>query len=159
MAMGCVGLIAGIVAYGQTCMPCWLWTWLGAAIVAFAIGLVTLNLKARRAQTPLLAAPGRRFALSFAPALVTGGVMTAVLVRGNNFAPLPGMWLMLYGVGVVTGGASSSVRLVPFMGGGFMALGAVALFSPQAWGDLLLPLGFGALQMVCGFVIARRYGG
>jgi hypothetical protein len=159
MAMGCVGLIAGIVAFRQTCMPCWLWTWIGAAAVAFAIGLVTMNRKARVAGAPLFAAPGRRFALSFAPALLTGCVMTAALARSNHFAPLPGMWLMLYGAGVVTGGASSSVRLVPLMGACFMGLGTVALFAPAGWGDFLLPLGFGVLQIFFGFVIARRYGG
>jgi len=159
VAMGSLGLLAGFVAMRQTYMPFWLGTWLSAAAIAFAVGLATMTHKARRGGTPLFAAPGRRFAMSFAPALVTGAMLTAVLARTNQFAPLPGMWLMLYGVGVVTGGASSSVRLIPVMGCCFMAIGGAALFAPFAWGDWFLTGGFGVMHMAFGLVIARRYGG
>jgi hypothetical protein len=40
-----------------------------------------------------------------------------------------------------------------------MTLGAIALFGPASWGDLLLTVGFGVMQILFGFVIARRYGG
>jgi hypothetical protein len=59
---------------------------------------------------------------------------------------------------VITGGAAS-VRIVPVMGLGFMAIGLVAALAPAAWGTACLALGFGVLHIVFGLVIARRHGG
>jgi hypothetical protein len=71
---------------------------------------------------------------------------------------LPGAWLLLYGTGVVTGGAYS-VRSVPLMGAAFMVVGALALFAPPAWGDAFMALGFGVLHIVFGVIIWRKHGG
>ena len=58
----------------------------------------------------------------------------AALTRWGVTFSLPGVWMLLYGAGVATGGAFS-VRIVPLTGGLFMAAGAVTLFLPPAWGD------------------------
>lgn len=84
--------------------------------------------------------------------------MTVVMVRGGLVRDLPGMWLMLYGAGVVTGGAFS-VAIVPVMGICFMTLGVTAFMSPAAWGNGFMAAGFGGLHVIFGFLILRRYGG
>jgi len=40
-----------------------------------------------------------------------------------------------------------------------MILGAVALFAPPSWSNMLLAAGFGGLHIAFGVVIARRHGG
>jgi len=71
---------------------------------------------------------------------------------------LPGLWLLLYGAGVTVAGATS-IRVVPMMGISFMVLGSLAFLLPSSWGDILMAVGFGGLQMGFGLLIARKYGG
>ncbi len=156
--MGCTACLATIIAGRQTSVEGWLATWSIEGVAAVLLGALALMQKARTAHVPLFSAPARKFALSFAPPLVAGMLLTFVLYRAHLTGTIPAMWLLLYGTGVVTGGAFS-VRIVPVMGLCFMALGTVALLSPAAWGDYFLAAGFGGLHMVFGIVIARRFGG
>jgi hypothetical protein len=158
VAMGASALTAAAVAGLQPTIERWLITWLLEAAFAMALAVLAIKRKASAAKGPLFSAPARRFVLSFAPPFVVGGLLTAVLYRTGLPEAIPGTWLLLYGTGVVTGGAFS-VRVVPVMGLCFMALGAVALFCPFAWGTAFLAAGFGGLHLAFGIVIARRYGG
>jgi len=158
VVMGVTAVAAAAVAHGQRGTPAWLATWLVAGAVALVIGIGTMSAKARRAGTSVFSYSGRRFVLSYVPPLLVGLLLTVVLVRHGLEAALPGTWLLLYGTGVVTGGAYS-VRAVPLMGLCFMAVGAFALFAPPAWGNVLMGLGFGGLHIGFGLVIARRHGG
>jgi hypothetical protein len=157
-AMGCTALLATLFAVRQTTVESWLTVWGVEGLVAILVGVLALSQKARNADVSLFNAPTRKFALSFAPPLLVGLLLTVVLYRAHLEAAIPGMWLLMYGTGVVTGGAFS-VRIVPVMGMGFMLLGALALFSPMAWGNYFLAAGFGGLHMLFGIVIARRFGG
>jgi hypothetical protein len=158
VAIGVTALAAAAIAMRQATPRAWLAAWLIEALIAVAIAVPTAVHKARRAQLPLLAGPGRKFALSFAPPILVGALLTLVFFRLEALAVLPGVWLLLYGTAVVTGGAFS-VRVVPVMGMCLMALGTAALFSPAGWGNAYLAAGFGGLQLIFGWLIARRYGG
>lgn len=156
--MGATALAAAGLAAREPALRGWLAVWLAEAGLAFAIGLAAMALKARAAGQSLLSGPARKFALALSPPLVAGALLTAVLYPSGLGLRLPGVWLLLYGAAVVTGGAFS-VRVVPLMGLCFMLLGAGALFTPATWGNAWLAAGFGGLHILFGFVIARRYGG
>jgi hypothetical protein len=169
VATGVIALAAAFVAHQQPSPARWLAVWLLAAPVAAGIGSAMMLTKMRRrvrTDAALLSAPARKFLVGFWPAILVGALLTIAIVQLG--APsydtpllrrlLPGLWLLLYGMGVTTAGAFS-VRAVPLMGAGFIVLGATALFVPAADGDWLLALGFGGLQIGFGTYIARRHGG
>ncbi len=132
--------------------------WLADALVAIAIGVFTLRRKMRRSGVSLRTGPGRKYILSLAPPIIAGLLLTAALWRSGSTDTLPVLWLLLYGAGTITGGASS-VRTIPILGVSFMALGVVALLLPQAWIHIVLAAGFGGLHIGFGLFIARNYGG
>ncbi len=158
MLMGATALAASYVASRAGSAQGWIGTWLAEAMVAVTIGGAGIIRKARASQVPALSLPGRRFALGLVPPMIAGALLTAVLYHDALMRPIPGMWLLLYGAGVVTGGAFS-VRVVPVMGACFMILGTVALFAPASWLNQFMAAGFGGLHLVFGLIIARRYGG
>jgi hypothetical protein len=157
------GILMGLSALAAAAVtewlpPRWLEIWLGDALLAFAIGGAAMARKAQLQGVRLSRGVGRRFLLSLTPPLAAAALLTVALVRADLAELVPATWLLLYGAGVITGGAFS-VRLVPMMGGCFMALGMVALFAPTAWSNLLLAAGFGGCHLIFGGIIARRYGG
>ena len=158
LLMGCTAIVAALAASRQRSENAWLLTWLIEGLVAIAIGFVAVRRKMRAAHLALQSGPARKFLFSFLPPIAAGALLTAALIGAGYTNAIPGVWLILYGTGIVTGGAFS-IRVVPVMGACFMAEGALALFAPARFGDLLLGLGFGGLHIIFGAIIARRYGG
>jgi hypothetical protein len=158
VAMGGAALVAAAVAASRQTPNEWLAVWLVAALLSLILSTWASGRKAARARMPLLSGPGRKFVLSFTPSVVVGAVLTAVLFRAGLVSVLPGLWLMLYGTGVIAGGAFS-VRIVPVMGLCFILIGIAALVAPAAWDDALLAVAFGGLHIGFGVAIARRHGG
>ena len=157
MIMGVTAVGAAVLAARQATVAGWLAVWAIELVLAVAIGVVTMRMKARRLGLPLAGEVSRRFALSFGAPLVTGALLTAMLYRHGAVQLLPAVWLSSYGAAVVAGG-TMSVLPVPLMGAGFIVLGAWAAALP-AWGDVWMTAGFGGLQIAAGIWIARRHGG
>lgn len=136
----------------------WVITWLADAAIAMVIAAITMFAKARNANVSFTAAPARRFFISYSAPLIAGALITLALIRAGMFAPLPAVWLLLYGASFITSGAFS-IRVVPVMGICFMILGVAACFVPLSIGNILMGAGFGILHIIFGFIIARSYGG
>jgi hypothetical protein len=160
--MGVTALAAAGFASHAGSRSLWLAIWLSEAVLAIGVGVLAMWRKASAAGLPLWSAPARKFVFSFVPHLFAGAVLTLALWEAGAVASIPGLWLMLYGTGVITGGAFS-VRAIPVMGACFLTEGALALFllpgMSMVWADLWLGAGFGGLHILFGTIIARRYGG
>jgi hypothetical protein len=155
--MGATALAAALAARGADART-WIAIWMAAAVLALSIGVIFAARKAHAVKMPLLSGPGRKFVWGLAPAMIAGAILTAALYRAGAASSIPGTWMLLYGAGVLTGGAAS-VRVVPVMGLCFMAMGSFALFGPGAWGNSLMAVGFGGIHILFGTMIAVKYGG
>ncbi len=158
VAVGIIASAAAVLAAVQPTPVEALYIWIAAAVFAPAVMLWAIVRKARNAHVPLLSGPGRKFLLSFSPPLVVGALLTFVLYHAGMVMTIPGVWLLLYGAGVVAGGAFS-VRVVPVMGLCFMLAGTIALFSPPSFNGWIMGAAFGGLHIGFGIPIARRHGG
>jgi hypothetical protein len=158
VVLGGTAFAAALLASRQVSPFGWLRVWLAEALVAAAIGLLACTWKANRSGLPLFSGPARKAALGLAPPLVAGAFLTFLLFRSGLESALPAMWLLLYGAGIMTGGAFS-VPIVPVMGLCFMLLGGLTVLGPANWGNWFLAAGFGGLHIVFGLSIARRHGG
>jgi hypothetical protein len=158
VAIGLTALPAAWMAAQQRTAAGWVGVWVAEAALSVVIAAWFTAAKARANDIPLRAEPTRKLVLSFSPPMLVGAMLTAVCLERGLASMLPGLWLMLYGAGVVTAG-TFSVRALPVMGAAFMGLGALALFTPATWGTAMMIAGFGGLHLVFGLLIARRHGG
>ena len=158
VTVGVTAIGAAVIARQQPTIQHWVMVWLGEAIIGTVVLTWAMYNKAQRMGVSLLAAPGRRFALSLAPPLIAGAVLTPILYYHKALAAIPGAWLLLYGTAVVTGG-TYSIGVVPVMGACFMAIGLAALVTPAPWALAWMLAGFAGLHIVFGYFIARKYGG
>jgi hypothetical protein len=155
--MGVTALAAAWLAARQPTAEGWMAVWMVELVLA---GVVSVGMTARKARAQgerMRSYAGRKLVLAFMPPMAVGGLLTLHAFLTGDLGLIPAVWLGLYGAGVMTGGAHS-VRVIPLMGAGFIALSAVALLTTLS-GDLLLGAGLGGLHVLFGIVIWRRYGG
>jgi hypothetical protein len=158
IAIGVTALIASVIAAQQATFNAWLAVWIAEGLISLLIAGWSMDRKARAIDKPLGSGPGRKAVFSLTPPMIAGGLLTIVLVHAGLHNAIPGVWLLLYGTGVITGGMYS-VKVVPIMGICLMTLGALALFSPPTFANWFMAAGFGGLHVVFGAIIVRKYGG
>ena len=158
IAIGVTALIASVIAAQQPTFNSWLAVWIAEGLISLLIAGWSMDRKTRAIDMPLGSGPGRKAVFSLTPPMIAGGLLTIMLVQAGLTNAIPGVWLLLYGTGVITGGMYS-VKVVPIMGICLMALGALALFSPPAFANWFMAAGFGGLHLVFGAIIVRKYGG
>ncbi len=165
--VGCFATLGSYVATLHLSADWWLNTWVIIGVVSMVIGMVSMRLKATKGQTQIFSAAGKRFLYCFTPTIVTGMAMTDMFYWNGMEHLLPAMWLVLYGLAVLTAGTFSN-PIVPFLGLTIFVLGIMTmqlpyLFSPvigtYALADICMVTGFGFSHIIFGLIIALRYGG
>lgn len=148
----------GLTAAGLSSMPhlrgAWLIVWIAAALVTATVGGMLLLRHSPGGTLTIAGSPLRKFVLCFAPPIVGGAVLTAVLWAHNYLALIPGTWLVLYGCAQICASVTARVQLA-VTGTGFVLLGVVAFVAPAESHMILLALGFGALHLLLAYLIAR----
>jgi hypothetical protein len=160
VVIGLTAIVAGVLA-SPSRLPnpaMWLAIWLAEAGIAGGISVASMAIKSHAANMPLFSGPMRKLVLSFSPPILAGCVLTLALHGTLGLDLVPGVWILLYGAGVISAG-TYSVRIVPVMGAAFMCVGVVALIAPASWATALLISSFGGLHILFGILIARRHGG
>lgn len=158
VAIGLMALLATPLAAMQPTLRGWVGVWIMVALISVPVAGLSMAWKSRHAGVPLFTGSGRKFVLNFIPPIIAGGILTVALFGAGQAPMLHSVWLLLYGVAVMSAGAFS-VPLVPLEGLMFMALGVVSLVVPPEARDILMAVGFGGLHIVFGILIARRHGG
>ena len=156
--MGATAVVAAYIAHVQGPARDWLIVWLTEAVLAFFIGLLAMWQKTKLSKTSLFSTPARKLVMNALPPMLCGVFITLGLWRFGHFEAMIPVWILTYGAAVVCGGAFS-VKAVPLMGWCFIALGAAAFFLPANLGNVMMGLSFGALHIVFGFIIGRKFGG
>jgi hypothetical protein len=158
VVIGLTAIVAALIAARVETPTTWIAVWLVEACVAAGISVASMTIKSHAANMPVFSGPVRKLVLSFSPPIAAGSLLTVALHSVGQMELVPGMWMLLYGAGVISAG-TYSVTIVPFMGAAFMLAGLVALITPAAWGTWVLIAGFGGLHILFGIMIARRHGG
>jgi hypothetical protein len=158
VGLGLSAVVTAVIAGFQPDRDRWLVAWVIEAAFAAVVAVLAVAQKSRRRGLAVTAGPNRRFASSFAPAMVTGAILTFALWSRGVPDLLPGTWLLAFGASV-TAGSAASVAPVRALGVTFVTLGAVAFVLPASWGDAILAFGFGGVLAAFGAIIARRHGG
>lgn len=164
IAMGVIALVAGGLCSLPALASSWVPIWLAAATASVTVGGACMIRKARADGVLLSRGVARRFLQGLGPAVVAGAVISAAVIQRHGLvgqaideSVLPGVWLLFYGAGVLTGGATS-VRVLPVMGASFLAL-AIATFAVPALALVFLTAAFGGLHVVFGVLLEREHGG
>lgn len=132
--------------------------WAVCLVASFAVGVTSMDRKARRMGQRLWTPVLQKALWSYASAMVLGAILSFAVLRAGQPELLPALWLGCYGAALTSTGVFS-VSPVRWMGISFVALSLIAALAPPSAGLALLALGFGWLHVGFGAYIAGRHDG
>ncbi len=154
---GHAGIAAGLLTLVGCGLRIWLrtpflTTWMGVLITT--VGAV-IFFTARLAQAngePLWTRQARTVVMALLPAFGAALLLTLVLFRVGQQALLPGLWMLLWGVGALAM-SFFTPRVISMLGATFLAAGTLVLLAPPVHDALSMGLTFGAIHLAYGIVL------
>lgn len=127
-------------------------TWLGVLAAACGASIVFTAIMARANGEPVWTRQARTVALALLPSFVSALVLSAVLYRVGEQNLLPGVWMLLWGVGALAM-SFFTPRVISALGGLFLAAGTFTLFVPLLDDALTMGMTFGLIHLVYGIIL------
>jgi hypothetical protein len=152
---------AGIAAATATFVGCalrtwyntpFLSTWIGVLLAAAGASLFFTAAMARANGEPAWSRQARTVVIAFTPALMAGLVLTAVLARVGQALLLPGIWMLLWGVGALAMSLFTP-RSFCLLGVSFMVAGTATLFFHPINDVVSMGLTFGGIHLAYGTIL------
>jgi hypothetical protein len=154
---GNAGVAAGTLALLGCALRLWLntpflLTWIGVLLAACGAIVYFTAEMARANGEPFWTRQARTVVLALTPALICALVMTAVLARVGQETLLPGVWMLLWGVGALAM-SFFTPRMISLLGVAFMVAGTATLIAGPVSDSLAMGLTFGAIHLAYGIVL------
>src|SRR5580698_10943610 len=159
---GIGALIAAVVQHKLSPLPHtpdslrqYLTIWLTCLAVALLLNYGAAAVWLLKHRAPGARSRFRTAAISIAPSIVLGGALSIALIDHGAYSLLPGTWFAFYAIGLFA--SRGSIPTSTIVVTAFFALLALAfLITPLVVAALawwVMPLGFGAGQLVIGYFI------
>lgn len=152
---------AGIAAGGLTLLGSFLRmrfntpflpTWLGVLLAASASTVLFTAALHRANGEPLWTRQARTVTFALLPSLVTALILTAVLSRVGQQSLLPGVWMLMWGVGALAM-SFFTPRVISALGVTFLLAGTVTLSTGIRDDALCMAVTFGAIHLAYGIIL------
>ncbi|WP_029297521.1 hypothetical protein [Chryseobacterium hispalense] len=124
-------------------------------VVALLSGYIFTANKSRRKGLKIWDATTRRLLVTFAVPLVTGGFFCLALLYHHLFVFIAPATLLFYGLALVSA-ERYTLTDIKYLGYCQIILGLISLFF-LGWGLLFWTIGFGALHIVYGLIMHKKY--
>lgn len=129
------------------------------AIFILALSLLTgwlmARKKAKKSRQSIWNITSKSLLFAVSIPLLTGGLLVLILLAQGYYQLIAGMLLIFYGVALAAGSIYTFTE-VRWLGILEISLGLLALCLPDH-GLLLWGLGFGALHIIYGFIVYKKY--
>ncbi|HLD35334.1 MAG TPA: hypothetical protein VJC37_01325 [Planctomycetota bacterium] len=132
----------------------WLIVFTGALSVQIGLTIRKAHITGIQPWTKL----SRQIIFALLPSLLAGAILTIYLFKYNQSIFIPGVWILLYGVGIAASGMFS-ILAVRLLGWAFIITSLIPLFVRPEYGLIFMALTFGLYHIIYGLAVAIKYRG